>query len=104
MLRLLSLAYEGLTFEVAKMRAAAADGTTVATDVAEALVRGGMPFRDAHTEVANRIAAGERFDSPTPEEAIAARSGPGMPGVVAEQLVELDRLIAATRALTAPSL
>ena len=103
-LRLLSLAYEGLTFEVETMRAAAADGTTVATDVAEGLVRGGMPFRDAHTEVANRIAAGERFDSPTPEEAIAARKGPGMPGVVSEQLVALAGLIAATRALTAPSL
>ena len=94
-LRLLSLAYEGLTFEVETMRAA---------DVAEGLVRGGMPFRDAHTEVANRIAAGERFDSPTPEEAIAARKGPGMPGVVSEQLVALAGLIAATRALTAPSL
>ncbi len=103
-LRLLSLAYQGMTVEAAKMRAAAADGTTVATDVAEGLVRGGVPFRDAHTEVASRIAAGERFDSPTPEEAIAARTGPGMPGVVADQLAELDRLIATTRALTAPSL
>ena len=102
-LRLLQLAYEGLTIDAAKMRAAAADGTTVATDVAEALVRGGMPFRDAHTEVATRIAAGERFDSPTPEEAIAARQGPGMPGRVNEQLTELAGLIATTRAASAPA-
>ncbi|MEI6689963.1 MAG: argininosuccinate lyase [Thermoleophilia bacterium] len=102
-LRLLQLAYEGLTIDGAKMRAAAADGTTVATDVAEALVRGGMPFRDAHTEVATRIAAGERFDSPTPEEAIAARQGPGMPGRVTEQLAELADLIATTRATSAPA-
>ena len=102
-LRLLQLAYEGLTIDAAKMRAAAADGTTVATDVAEALVRGGMPFRDAHTEVATRIAAGERFDSPTPEEAIAARQGPGMPGRVNEQLIELAGLIATTRAASAPT-
>ena len=101
-LRLLQLAYEGLQVDAARMRAAAADGTTVATDVAEGLVRGGMPFRDAHAEVAGRIAAGERFDSPTPEEAIAARQGPGMPGRVAEQLAELERLIATTRALVAP--
>ena len=102
-LRLLQLAYEGLTIDTAKMRAVAADGTTVATDVAEALVRGGMPFRDAHTEVATRIAAGERFDSPTPEEAIAARQGPGMPGRVNEQLTELAGLIATTRAASAPT-
>ena len=102
-LRLLQLAYEGLTIDAAKMRAAAADGTTVATDVAEALVRGGMPVRDAHTEVATRIAAGERFDSPTPEEAIAARQGPGMPGRVNEQLAELAGLIATTRAASAPT-
>ena len=101
-LRLLQLAYEGLVVDTAKMRAAAADGTTVATDVAEGLVRGGMPFRDAHTEVAGRIAAGERFDSPTPEEAIAARQGPGMPGRVDEQLAQLRSLIATTRATAAP--
>ena len=59
------------------MRAAAADGATVATDVAEALVRGGMPFREAHEQVASRIAEGERFAEPTPEEAIAARDAPG---------------------------
>ena len=102
-LRMLSLAYQGMTFDTERMRAAAADGTIVATDVAEGLVRGGMPFRDAHAEVARRISAGERFASPTPEEAIAARTGPGMPGRVGEQLVALEAAIAATRAVVAPS-
>jgi len=101
-LRMLCLAYGGLTFNAQQMRAAAADGATVATDVAEALVRGGMPFRDAHAEVARRIAAGERFASPTPEEAIAARQGPGMPGRVGEQLDALEAAIAATKALSPP--
>ena len=102
-LRLLELAYAGLAVDRERMRAAAADGTTVATDVAEALVRDGMPFRDAHAEVAGRIAAGERFAEPTPEAAIAARQGPGMPGRVAEQLDALQGLIAATRAQPAPA-
>ena len=101
-LRMLELAYAGLTVDRERMRAAAADGTTVATDVAEALVRGGMPFRDAHAEVAGRIAAGERFAEPTPEEAIAARQGPGMPGRAGEQLDALQGLVAATRAQPAP--
>jgi argininosuccinate lyase len=55
------------------MAAAADDGATVATDVAEALVRDGVPFREAHRQVAERIAAGERFASPTAAEAAAAR-------------------------------
>ena len=63
----------GLAFDTERMAAAAGDGTTVATDLAERLVQGGMPFRHAHAEVAGRVAAGERFDSPTAAEAAAAR-------------------------------
>jgi argininosuccinate lyase len=80
------------------MAAAAGDGLTVATDVAEALVRGGTPFRQAHEEVASRIAAGERFADPTPAAAIAARDGAGMPGRYADQLDALEALIAESRA------
>lgn len=101
-LRLLELAYRGLEIDRERMRAAAADGTTVATDVAEELVRGGMPFRDAHAQVAGRIAAGERFEEPTPEQAIAARTGPGMPGAVDAQLERLAALVAESRALPEP--
>jgi argininosuccinate lyase len=96
-LAILALAFDGIRFDAARMAAAAADGTTVATDVAEALVRQGVPFREAHEQVASRIAAGERFAEPTPAEAIAARSGPGMPGTYRDQLEVLDSLIAASR-------
>ncbi|HUZ84889.1 MAG TPA: argininosuccinate lyase [Gaiellales bacterium] len=79
---------EGLRFDPERMRAAAADGRTVATDVAEQLVREGMPFRRAHAEVAARVAAGERFDI-APERAAAAR----LPA--ADLRAQLDRLQAA---------
>jgi argininosuccinate lyase len=99
-LRATALLVGGLHFDAERMRGAAADGATVATDVAEALVRGGMPFREAHEQVASRIAAGERFAEPTPEEAVAARSAPGgtAPARVEEQLAALTWRIAATRA------
>jgi argininosuccinate lyase len=99
-LRATALLVGGLHFDAERMREAAADGATVATDVAEALVRGGMPFREAHEQVASRIAAGERFAEPTPEEAVAARSAPGgtAPARVEEQLAALTWRIAATRA------
>jgi argininosuccinate lyase len=77
------------------MAAAADDGLTVATDVAEALVRDGVPFREAHGRVAGRIARGERFSSPSAAEAIAARRGPGMPGRWRDQLDELRPRVAA---------
>jgi argininosuccinate lyase len=95
-----ALLVAGLHFDAGRMREAAADGATVATDVAESLVRGGMPFREAHENVASRIAAGERFAEPTPEEAVEARSAPGGTSAarVDEQLAALTWRIAATRA------
>ena len=41
-------AIEHLTFDAARCLAAVSDGSTQATDVAEALVRKGMPFREAY--------------------------------------------------------
>jgi argininosuccinate lyase len=102
-LEVLAIAIRGLEIDRGRMRAAAADGLTVATDVAEALVLEGMPFRDAHHAVAERVAAGDRFDEPSPEEAIARRTGPGMPGRAAEQLEELRRCIATTRSRPVPA-
>jgi len=96
-LDVLALAFAGIRFDGERMAAAAGDGLTVATDVAEALVRGGTPFREAHEEVATRIAAGERFGEPSPEAAIAARAGAGMPGRYAEQLAALEERIATSR-------
>jgi argininosuccinate lyase len=97
-LAVLALAYGGIRFDGARMAVAAGDGATVATDVAERLVRDGLPFREAHEQVAARIAAGERFADPTPADAIAARSARGMPGSYRDQLDALEARIAATRA------
>jgi argininosuccinate lyase len=90
----------GLRFDEERMAAAADDGLSVATDVAEGLVRDGVPFREAHHQVAARIRAGERFASPTAAEAVAARSGPGMtsPAQVDAQLERLRALAAASAA------
>ena len=75
-LRALVVCVRGLTFRPERMAAAAGDGWCVATDVAEAMVRQGTPFREAHSAVAGRVAAGERFASPAPAEAAAARQPP----------------------------
>jgi argininosuccinate lyase len=50
----------GLEPDLERMRAAAAEGETTAVDLAEALVRAGVPFREAHGAVgaAVRLAAG----------------------------------------------
>jgi argininosuccinate lyase len=42
---------ESAELDVARMQAAADDANAAATDLAEELVRGGMPFRDAHARV-----------------------------------------------------
>jgi argininosuccinate lyase len=72
----LRVCVEGLRFDTARMAEAANDGRSVATDLAEDLVRGGMPFRQAHAEVGGRVAAGERFAEPTAEDAAGARQSP----------------------------
>jgi argininosuccinate lyase len=69
----LTVCVRGLSFRPERMAAAANDGATVATDVAEQLVREGVAFREAHRQVAERIAAGERFTKPSAEEAAASR-------------------------------
>jgi argininosuccinate lyase len=63
----------GLRFHTERMAAAANDGRTVATDLAEQMVRAGTPFREAHAIVARRVAGGERFTEPTAQDAAAAR-------------------------------
>jgi argininosuccinate lyase len=100
-LEVLALVYASLRVDAARMAAAADDGLTVATDVAEALVREGVPFREAHERVAGRVAGGERFAAPSAADAVAARRGPGMPGRLSEQLAALAAGIEASRAFAA---
>ena len=113
-----------LTFDTARLTAAAPAGFALATDVAEWLVRRGVPFRDAHevsgafvayceqggvdlpdltdaqlAEVDERLTPDVRAVLSVPG-ALAARSAVGgtSPERVADQLRDLDRSIADQRA------
>ena len=55
----------GLELDHDRLAAAAADPAALATDAAEALVAAGVPFRDAHEEIAAQVRAGT-FEPPAP--------------------------------------
>jgi len=55
----------GLEFDHERLAQAASDPLLLATDAAEALVREGVPFRDAHEQVAASVRAGT-FEPPAP--------------------------------------
>ena len=59
----LNLAVPALRFDTARMETAASDPRMLATDLAEYLVRQGVPFREAHETVAGLLAASERLDA-----------------------------------------
>ena len=59
----LTVLVEGLELDRERLAAAAADPLLRATDAAEELVERGMPFRDAHAEIAARVRAGT-FEPP----------------------------------------
>jgi argininosuccinate lyase len=61
----LAVLVEGLEFDRGRMEAAASDPLLLATDAAEALVREGVPFRDAHEQVAASVRDGS-FEAPPP--------------------------------------
>jgi argininosuccinate lyase len=56
-LRVASEMLDGLTFDRARMAAAAADEFIAATDIADLLVRRGVPFREAHATVGGMVRA-----------------------------------------------
>src|SRR5215204_1960828 len=66
----------GLELDRDRLAAAAGDPALLATDAAEALVREGMPFRDAHERVARSVRDGS-FDAPV----ASPRAAPGPGGV-----------------------
>ena len=70
----LAVLVEGLELDRERLAAACADPLLRATDAAEELVREGVPFRDAHEQVAAEVRAGtfEPPEAPRP----ASRPGP----------------------------
>jgi argininosuccinate lyase len=75
----------GLGFDHERLAAATDDPLLRATDAAEALVREGMPFRDAHERVAEEVRAAS-FEPPD----AAGRPAPG-PGGVHDALADARR-------------
>jgi argininosuccinate lyase len=65
----------GLEFDRERLAAAAADPLLLATDAAEALVRAGMPFRDAHAQVAGQVRAGAFAPATDAAASVRARLG-----------------------------
>ena len=76
-LRALTVLVSGLEVDRERLSAAAADPLLRATDAAEALVREGVPFRDAY----ERVAASVREGSFEPRAESASRPAPGPGGV-----------------------
>ena len=76
-LEALTVLVSGLEVDADALARAAADPLLLATDVAEALVRSGVPFRDAHEQVAESVRDGT-FEPP-PEA--SPRPAPGAGGI-----------------------
>ncbi|HEU0337371.1 MAG TPA: argininosuccinate lyase [Gaiellaceae bacterium] len=82
-LRALTALVSGLEVDRARLAEAASDPLLLATDAAEALVREGVPFREAH----ERVAASVRDGSFAPPGAPSPRLAPG-PGGIHEAIAE----------------
>jgi argininosuccinate lyase len=82
-LQALTVLLSGLEVDRERLAAAASDPLLYATDAAEALVREGVPFREAH----ERVAASVRDGTFVPPEAPGRRAAPG-PGGVREAIAE----------------
>ncbi len=86
-LRAMTALIAGLEVDRERMALAASDPLVLATDAAEALVRDGVPFREAHDRVAASVRDGSFVPIGTAAESVAARGAPG-PGGVREALTE----------------
>ncbi|MFN0154702.1 MAG: argininosuccinate lyase [Gaiella sp.] len=80
-LQALTVLVSGLQLVPERLEAAVSDPLLLATDAAEELVRGGMPFREAHERVAGSVRDGSFDASTTAAESVARRSAPGPGGV-----------------------
>jgi argininosuccinate lyase len=73
-----------------RLAAAVADPLLLATDVAEDLVRGGVPFRTAHEQVAASVRDGSFRPMGSARESVQSRPTPG-PGDVADAIQSARR-------------
>jgi argininosuccinate lyase len=80
-LRGMTVLVSGLAANRERLAEAVADPLLLATDVAEDLVRGGVPFREAHEQVAASVRDGTFAAGTTAAESVAARASPGPGGV-----------------------
>jgi argininosuccinate lyase len=80
-LRGMTVLVSGLAADRDRLAAAVADPLLLATDLAEDLVRGGIPFREAHEQVAAAVRDGTFQSGTTAAESVAARGAPGPGGV-----------------------
>jgi argininosuccinate lyase len=118
-LSVLACVFEGLKVDAKICAAAAADPLLLATDLADHLVRRGLPFREAHHAVGALVALAEKRNIPpnalrdeearelvpqlgpdwhtvfNVETALAARERPGMPGPkqVAAQIARWNKTL-----------
>jgi argininosuccinate lyase len=83
----LTILVRDLEVDRERLSAAASDPVLLATDAAEALVRGGTPFRDAHEQVAAQVREGVFSPPGSAADSIAARGAPG-PGAVRAAVAE----------------
>jgi len=72
-------AFDNLVLNDTAMSARAADGYTVATDLADALIAAGTTARAAHRAVGERVLAAERANRPLDESDVGALGIPGAP-------------------------
>jgi len=82
-LQAMTVLVAGLEVDRERLGAAVADPLLLATDVAEDLVRGGVPFRDAHEQVAESVRKGTFRAMGTARESVESRPAPGPGDVVA---------------------
>jgi argininosuccinate lyase len=84
-LQAMTVLVSGLEANREQLAGAVSDPLLLATDVAEELVRGGIPFREAHEQVAGSVRDGTYRAAGTAAESVASRSAPG-PGDVVEAI------------------
>ncbi len=88
-----------LEFDGVRLAEAAQDPELYATDAAERRAAAGVPFREAHAEVARTLGTTDPASPPDPLAAVALRSAPGgpAPATVRQQLAHARTRLAAHR-------